>query len=137
MVGANLEIAVEKTTDILNENENVVAAVGFDELDIIAWESAKENCGADIVLIGLGFYDSAMQLMEEEKIDALYINPVYEYGQLSASYLHELINGNVFEEKEEWFVPVDFHVTYPGGEGENDIATYRDIFNAAQEYFAR
>lgn len=136
MVGAEINEGTKKATELLNEKDNIVAAVGFDISDILYWESAAVNCSrSDLTLIGLGFYNDAIKLMEEERIDVLVVDPIYKTGTVSAQYLHELINGKVFKSEDEWFTPLDIKLTYPGGEGENNIQTYRDIYDAAQEYF--
>ena len=136
MLGAEIDSATGRAIKTLEENEDVVAVVGFYELDAQAWVNAAEHCKKDIVIIGIGSNDRSISLIENEKIDALITEPRYESGAQSAEYLHSLINGELYNNSENnWAPKLPVNIAYPGGEGVNDIQTYRDIYNAAQAYF--
>ncbi len=138
MLGGHISEAENKTTTRLMKNENIVAAVGFDALDAYAWVSGAENVGlTDLVIIGMGMEDGHIGLVEEGKIQGLVCPPYYESGVVSANELYQLINGKVIATEEAWNEKLNFGLAYLGGEGENDIQTYRDIYDAAQAYFER
>ncbi len=134
--GAEINEATRKATLRLEETENVVAAVGFDEVDASAWANAVDNTGKEIVIIGMGASDSTMALIENGRADAIAISPYCEAGTLSAEYLNRLILGEVFNTSEElWGPTLTVNMVYEGGEGPNNIQTWRDLYNTAQEYF--
>ena len=136
MVGADIESGTERAVTALNEVENTVAMVGFSDRDGQIWVNAVTELGISGLPIVCSYMNEAnLSLTESGKIDALFCDPRYETSQMSAQSLYELINGTSFETEEDWYIKVIAPLAYAGGEGKNDIQTYRDIYDAAQAYF--
>ena len=96
-----------------------------------------ENTGrTDIIVVALDYTDKNITAVESGTINAIVCMPWYTEGIGCAQALYDLINGAVFNTSEsEWFTEVEAPIAYVGGEGENNIQTYRDIYDAAQAYF--
>ncbi len=129
--------AVNTICSLVNEHPEIVAAFGIANSSAKNWARAKSNLGReDIVVVACGQYEDDIIATENGEIAGLLYSPMYQSGLASAVTLKKLIDGqNLSENENTWFTEMEIPIATLDGEGENNIQTYRDIFDAAQAYF--
>ena len=126
-----------KITTYIENNPDMVAAIGLTGGSAQSWSEAKANTGReDIIVVGMVYTEANINTVMNGSISGIVCLPLYDESAACANALYELVNGEIFNSSADtWLEYIEAPIATLDGEGKNNIQTYYDIFNAAQDYF--
>ena len=135
--GAEQEEAADKITEYIENNADLVAAIGKTGGSAMAWSTAKERTGRDdIFTMGMDYTKQNLDLLNSGDIDALICQPIYEAGYVGMELIDALINGEVYNKTEEqWHYKLENRIISKNGQGQNGTAYYYDIYERSEARF--
>ncbi len=135
--GFSEEEAYSRCTDYIKNTPGLVAVFGSTGFSPQCWDVAVENTGrTDLVIVGMDYSQLNLDVMRKGNISGLICQPFIPEAQESAQALHDLFNGEVFNDTEEnWFKEMEAPIAYVGGEGVNNIEYYQNILDTVEAYF--
>ena len=134
--GVSEEQSVPEIVEYINNNPDMVAAIGTSTASAMYWNEAINATGrTDIEIICIDVTPLNIEYTGKT-IDALISRPLYESGEQSIITLSELFNNKVFNNTpENWTVELHPKVVCYSDKNNNDFAKELELLNNAQEYF--
>jgi len=131
------EKAIEKIAEYIDNNPDLVGAIGRTGNSTIVWSEAKARTGRDdIFTMGMDYTKQNLDLLNSGDIDALICQPIYEAGYVGMELIDALINGEVYNKTEEqWHYKLENRIISKNGQGQNGTAYYYDIYERSEARF--
>lgn len=101
--GMELSEATKKVSSLIENTPDIVGGFGCSGNSALSWSAAKEALGReDIIVIGVDYTESSLDLVKSGKVQALVSSNTYEEGFDGAVLLADLLGGKSVNGKEDW-----------------------------------
>lgn len=131
--GLEVAEATVKVKKLIEENPDLVAAMGTTATSAQSWTNAMQEAGrTDLVVAACEYIGDNLELMTDGPISLLCCSPYYEEAYDSVGAVLDIIGGKAYNtDKESWSIIYDTVVL----DKQSDLTVYQDRLASIEQLF--